>query len=210
MDDELEHSPRSWLDDFTQQFSWCRLSAQASLFLNNYFLLGVVCQQYLKNVNQNLTKIFTLKFKINIGIWGKFWEKFLYRKMPCYDVKWLSFCFEFSSSWKWIFFKKWIIICAFKLQISEFLLHCNVRFQMDYCWFYDLNCAQLKFFPLLYVSSSTLWVIWRCSKICKKVQIGEVALYLPQRLKSKAFEKFFSNRAAWNVKWNKKISICWF
>ena len=42
MDDELEHSPRSWLDDFMQQFSWCRPSAQASLFLNNYFLPGVI------------------------------------------------------------------------------------------------------------------------------------------------------------------------
>ena len=41
MDDELEHSPRSWLDDFTQRFSWCRLSAQALPFLNNYFLPGV-------------------------------------------------------------------------------------------------------------------------------------------------------------------------
>ena len=42
MDDELEHSPRSWLDDFTQRFSWCHPSARASLFLNNYFLPGVV------------------------------------------------------------------------------------------------------------------------------------------------------------------------
>ena len=41
MDDELEHSPRSWLDDFTQRFSWCHPSARASLFLNNYVLPGV-------------------------------------------------------------------------------------------------------------------------------------------------------------------------
>ena len=41
MDNELEHSPWSWLDDFMQRFSWCRPSAQASPFLNNYFLPGV-------------------------------------------------------------------------------------------------------------------------------------------------------------------------
>ena len=41
MDDELEHSPWSWLDDFTQRFSWCHLSERASLFLNNYILPGV-------------------------------------------------------------------------------------------------------------------------------------------------------------------------
>ena len=41
MDAELEHSPRSWLDDFTQRFSWCCPSVWASPFLNNYFLLGV-------------------------------------------------------------------------------------------------------------------------------------------------------------------------
>ena len=41
MDDELEHSPRSWLDDFTQRFSWCRPSVRALPFLNNYFLPGV-------------------------------------------------------------------------------------------------------------------------------------------------------------------------
>ena len=41
MDDELEHSPWSWLDDFMQRFSWCRPSARASPFLNNYFLPGV-------------------------------------------------------------------------------------------------------------------------------------------------------------------------
>ena len=41
MDDELEHSPRSWLDDFMQRFSWCCPSARASPFLNNYFLPGV-------------------------------------------------------------------------------------------------------------------------------------------------------------------------
>ena len=41
MDDELEHSPRSWLDDFMLWFSWCHLSARASPFLNNYFLPGV-------------------------------------------------------------------------------------------------------------------------------------------------------------------------
>ena len=41
MDDELEHSPWSWLDNFTQQFSWCRPSVRASPFLNNYFLPGV-------------------------------------------------------------------------------------------------------------------------------------------------------------------------
>ena len=42
MDDELEHSPRSWLDDFTQRFSWCHPSKRASQFLNNYFLPGVL------------------------------------------------------------------------------------------------------------------------------------------------------------------------
>ena len=42
MDDELEHSPRSWLDNFTQRFSWCRPSERASLFLNNFFLPGVI------------------------------------------------------------------------------------------------------------------------------------------------------------------------
>ena len=41
MGNELEHSPRSWLDNFTQPFSWCLPSARASLFLNNYFLPGV-------------------------------------------------------------------------------------------------------------------------------------------------------------------------
>ena len=41
MDDELEHSPQIWLDDFTQWFSWRPLSAQASPFLNNHFLPGV-------------------------------------------------------------------------------------------------------------------------------------------------------------------------
>ena len=40
MDDELEHSPQSWLDDFTQWFSWCRPSSRASPFLNNYFFTG--------------------------------------------------------------------------------------------------------------------------------------------------------------------------
>ena len=43
MDDELEHSPRSWMDNFTQWFSWCRPSARASPFLKNYFLPGVIC-----------------------------------------------------------------------------------------------------------------------------------------------------------------------
>ena len=45
MDDELEHSPQSWLDDFTQRFSWCRLFAGASPFLNNYFLPGLPCEK---------------------------------------------------------------------------------------------------------------------------------------------------------------------
>ena len=47
MDDELEHSLRSWLDDFMQLFSWCHPSERASLFLNNYFLPGVYILAYL-------------------------------------------------------------------------------------------------------------------------------------------------------------------
>ncbi len=54
MDDELEHSPWSWLDDFTQHFSWFHPSARASLFLNNYFLLGVTIVKY---VSSNLSII---------------------------------------------------------------------------------------------------------------------------------------------------------
>ena len=41
MNDELEHSPRSWLDDFMQQFSWRSPLAGALDFLNKLFLLGV-------------------------------------------------------------------------------------------------------------------------------------------------------------------------
>ena len=41
MDDELEHSPQSWLDDFMQRFSWWCPPVRALPFLNNYFLLGV-------------------------------------------------------------------------------------------------------------------------------------------------------------------------
>ena len=37
MDEHVEHSCRSWLGDFTQQFSWRSLFAQAIEFLNNYF-----------------------------------------------------------------------------------------------------------------------------------------------------------------------------
>ena len=40
-DDEVQHSPLSWLDDFTQRFSWRRPSARALLFLNSHFLPGV-------------------------------------------------------------------------------------------------------------------------------------------------------------------------
>ena len=41
MDDELEHSPRSWLDDFMQLFSWRSSLSQALDFLNKLFLPGV-------------------------------------------------------------------------------------------------------------------------------------------------------------------------
>ena len=54
MDDELEHSPRSWLDEFMQWFSWCRLSARALPFLNNYFLLGVNHQVPIINIKFTL------------------------------------------------------------------------------------------------------------------------------------------------------------
>ena len=58
MDDELEHSPRSWLDDFTQRFSWCHPSARASPFLNNYFLPGVTyLKTYLSNQEENPMKM---------------------------------------------------------------------------------------------------------------------------------------------------------
>ena len=41
-DDEVQHSPWSWLDDFTQRFSWRHPSARASPFLNIHFLPGVL------------------------------------------------------------------------------------------------------------------------------------------------------------------------
>ena len=62
MDDELEHFPLSWLDDFTQWFSWCHPSVQALPFLNNYFLPGVYDEHYSKN--QKAIKIQTKMFLI--------------------------------------------------------------------------------------------------------------------------------------------------
>ena len=59
MDDELEHSPRSWLDDFMQRFSWYHPSAQASPFLINYFLPGVstyYCRVVYKNTKRKTTR----------------------------------------------------------------------------------------------------------------------------------------------------------
>ena len=41
MDYELEHSPRSWLDNFTQPFSWRSSLSPALDFLNKLFLPGV-------------------------------------------------------------------------------------------------------------------------------------------------------------------------
>ena len=64
MDNELEPSPRSWLDDFMQWFSWCRPFAQASPFLNNYFLLGVPFGFFpSKNIDFSL-----LGFEPNLGL----------------------------------------------------------------------------------------------------------------------------------------------
>ena len=42
MDEHVENSRRSWLGDFTQQFSWGPQFTRALEFLNNYFLPGVV------------------------------------------------------------------------------------------------------------------------------------------------------------------------
>ena len=58
MNHELEHSPRSWLDDFTQWFSWCRPSARPSLFLTNYFLLGV----YHPKIDDSSKLLFQFKY----------------------------------------------------------------------------------------------------------------------------------------------------
>ena len=41
MDEHVEHSRRSWLGNFMQQFSWWPPFVRALEFLNNYFLPGV-------------------------------------------------------------------------------------------------------------------------------------------------------------------------
>ncbi len=41
LDEHLQCSPQSWLDDFTQPFSWCSSLSQALDFLNKLFLPGV-------------------------------------------------------------------------------------------------------------------------------------------------------------------------
>ena len=42
LDEHLQCSPRSWLDDFTQPFSWCSSLSWALNFLNKLFLPGVL------------------------------------------------------------------------------------------------------------------------------------------------------------------------
>ena len=49
-DEDLQCSPRSWLDDFMQPFSWRSWLVRALDFLNKLFLPGVV---YIKIVNQD-------------------------------------------------------------------------------------------------------------------------------------------------------------
>ena len=45
-DEHLQCTPRSWLDNFTQLFSWCSSLSQALDFLNKLFLLGVIGPAY--------------------------------------------------------------------------------------------------------------------------------------------------------------------
>ena len=42
LDEDLQCSPRSWLDDFMQPFSWHNLLVRALDFLNKLFLPGVI------------------------------------------------------------------------------------------------------------------------------------------------------------------------
>ena len=62
MEKHVECSCQSWLDDFTQWFSWWPLFVRALEFLNNYFLPGMLTSSlYTTNASIRITQRKTQK-----------------------------------------------------------------------------------------------------------------------------------------------------